>query len=175
MKMIKGVLFVFVGLFLLVTLISLLMPSKVVVARGVSMHGDSVKIFNQIADLRNWKNWQPVFKENSAGITYGPTTDQVNSYAQWTTGGKVNKLVITDKKYPTVTIALQREGENDVQNMFTLMPVQEQGNMQVQWQSITKLKWYPWEKFGGIFVEKMTGPGYEAGLNSLKEYVESHQ
>lgn len=173
--MIKGVVFVFAGLFLLVTLISLLMPSKVVVARGVSMHGDSVKIFNQIADLRNWKNWQPVFKEDSAGITYSPVTDQVDAAAQWTTGGKVNKLVITDKKYPTVTIALQREGENDVQNIFTLMPVQEQGNMQVQWQSITKLKWYPWEKFGGIFVEKMTGPGYEAGLNSLKEYVEAHQ
>ena len=175
MKMIKGVVFVLAGLFLLVTLISLLMPSKVVVVRGVSMHGDSVKIFNQIADLKNWKNWQPALKQDSAAVTYSAVTDQVNSEAQWSTAGKVNKLVITEKKYPYVTVALQRAGENDVQNMFTLMPVQEQGNMQVQWQSITKLKWYPWEKFGGIFIEKMTGPGYEAGLNSLKEYVESHQ
>ena len=173
--MIKGVVFVLAGLFLLVTLISLLMPSKVVVARGVSMHGDSVKIFNQIADLKNWKNWQPVFKEDSADVRYSAVTDQVNSYAEWSTGGKVNKLVITEKKYPYITVALQRAGENDVQNMFSLMPVQEQGNMQVQWQSVTKLKWYPWEKFGGIFIEKMSGPGYEAALNALKEYVESHQ
>lgn len=175
MKMIKGALLVLCGLFLLVTLISLLMPANVVVTRAVAMQGDSIKIYNQIGDLRNWKNWQPVFKENNAGIMYSAVSDQVNSFAQWTTGGKVNRLVITEKKYPDIKVSLQREGENDVLNIFTLMPVQEQGNMQVQWETITKLKWYPWEKFGGIFIEKMSGPGYEAGLNSLKEYMSTHQ
>jgi hypothetical protein len=34
------------------------------------------------------------------------------------------------------------------------------------------MKWYPWEKFSGIFVDKMTGPGYQAALNELKDFVE---
>ena len=54
-----------------------------------------------------------------------------------------------------------------------MFPVQEQGNMQVQWQAVVHLKWYPWEKFSGIFIEKMAGQGYEDALQSLKSYVEN--
>ena len=173
MRMIKGILFVFAGLFILVTLISLLIPGRVAVTRAVSVQGDPLKLFNEISDLKKWEDWQPVFKEHPAGLTYSAMTDRVNSFAEWTTNGKKNKLVITEKKYPYVKISLQRAGEHDVENLLSLLPVQEQGNMQVQWQSITKLKWYPWEKFGGIFTEKMTGPGYEASLQSLKKFIET--
>ena len=46
--------------------------------------------------------------------------------------------------------------------------------MQVEWNAVTRLKWYPWEKFYGIFIEKSSGQGYEDALNSLKTYVEGH-
>ncbi len=175
MRQLKGIVLVLAGLFIMVTLISMIMPGRVVVTRAEPMLGDSLKIYSEVSDLKNWKHWQPVFKEDSAGITFSAVSNEVNSTAAWTSNGKKNTLVITEKKYPYVKVALQRENENEVMNIFSLMPVQEQGNMQVQWETITKLKWYPWEKFGGIFIEKMTGPGYEFGLKSLKEYVESHQ
>ena len=174
MKKLKGVIFVLAGLFLLVTLISLLMPGRVVVTRGVPVTGDSSKIFAEVSDLKNWLHWQPAFQQDSAAITFSAVTDADGSSAEWLSNGKKNKLVITEKKYPYVKMALQREGDNDVTNILSLMPIQEQGNIQVQWESITKLKWYPWEKFGGIFVEKMSGPGYEAALQNLKSYIGSH-
>jgi hypothetical protein len=172
MKLIKGAIFVFVGLFVMVTLISLLIPSRIVTARAVTVQADSTKLFNEISDLKNWKNWHPVFKSDSTLLSFSAITDQVNSSAEWTQKGKTYKLIIVEKKYPLVKINLQSEGENDVENMLTLMPVQEQGNMQVQWQGIVHLKWYPWEKFGGIFIEKMAGQGYEDALQSLKKYIE---
>ncbi len=174
MKMLKGALFVFVGLFVMMTLISLLIPSKVVIAKATTVQADSVKLFKEISDLKNWKHWHPVFMNDSIGITYSEITDKVSSFASWTTTGKENKLVIAKISYPVVEILLQRAGENDVVNIFSVMPVLEQGNMQLQWQSITKLKWYPWEKFSGIFIEKMSGAGYEVALESLKKYLESH-
>lgn len=174
MRMAKGFLFVLIGLFIVITLFSLLIPARVVVIRAATVHADSLKIFEEISDLRNWKNWHPAFKNESAGITFSPTTDKVNSYADWVTKSKKNRLIITDKQYPYVKVLLQREGENDVSNMLSLLPVQERGNMQVQWESFIKLKWYPWEKFGGIFIEKMAGPGQEASLQSLKQIMESH-
>lgn len=174
MKMLKGALFVFVGLFVMMTLISLLIPSKVVIAKATTVQADSVKLFNEISDLKNWKHWHPVFMNDSAGITYSEFTDKIHSFASWTTTGKENKLLISKINYPVVEILLQRAGENDVINIFSVMPVLEQGNMQLQWQSITKLKWYPWEKFSGIFIEKMSGAGYEVALESLKKYLESH-
>jgi hypothetical protein len=44
----------------------------------------------------------------------------------------------------------------------------------VEWRSLTRLHWYPWEKFYAIFMDKITGPGYEAALNGLKEIVEKN-
>jgi hypothetical protein len=172
MKLIKGAIFVFVGLFVMVTLISLLIPSRIVTARAVTMQADSIKLFDEISDLKSWKNWHPVFKKDSTLLNFSSITNQVNSTAEWTQKGKTYKLVIVEKKYPLVKINLQAQGENDVENILTLMPVQEQGNMQVQWQAIVHLKWYPWEKFSGIFIEKMAGQVYEDALQSLKKYIE---
>lgn len=175
MKMLKGVIFVLGGLFIMATIMGLLMPGHVIISKAEPMTGDSMKIFEQLSDLKKWKNWQPVFKADSAQVSYSEITDGVNSYAEWTTNGKKNRLLITEKKYPVVKISLQREGETDVVNILSLMPVQEQGNMQVQWEAITKLGWLPWQRFGGLFIERMSGPGYETALQSLKEYIESHQ
>ena len=173
MKMIKGVLFVFAGLFFLISLISLVIPNRIVITRATTVQADSVKLFNEIADLKNWNHWHPVFKSDSTAIHFSPVSNQIGSYAEWTMQEKKIRLIITEIKYPYIKIALQRTGQNDVINILSLLPVHEQGNLQVQWMSVTKLNWYPWEKFGGIFIEKLSGGGYESALRSLKEYVES--
>ena len=173
MKLVKSGIFVCIGLFIMVTLISLLIPSRIVTARAVTVQADSIKLFNEISDVKNWKNWHPVFKTDSTELIFSSITDQINSTATWTQKGRTYKLVIIEKKYPLVKINLQSDGENDIENILTLMPVQEQGNMQVQWQAVVHLKWYPWEKFSGIFIEKMAGQGYEDALQSLKSYVEN--
>ena len=172
MKMIKGGILVFVGLFVVVTLISLLIPSTIVTAKATTVQADSLKLFDAISDLRKWNNWHPVFMNDTNAIHFSENTNKVNAYATWETNGKQNKLVITKINYPIVEFSLQRDGENDLINELFVTPVQEAGNMQVQWKAITKLKWYPWEKFSGIFIEKISGSGYEAALESLKKYLE---
>jgi hypothetical protein len=172
MKLIKGALLVCIGLFVMITLISLLIPNRIVTARAVTVQADSIKLFAEISDVKNWKNWHPVLKSDTAALTFSTVTDQINSSVAWMQKGKSYKLIILEKKYPLVKINLQIDGEKDIENILTLMPVQEQGNMQVQWQSINHLKWYPWEKFAGIFMEKMVGEGNEEALQSLKKYVE---
>lgn len=174
MRMFKGVLVVFAGLFLLITLISLLIPSRIVVTKSTTVQADPMKLFNEISDLKNWNHWHPVFKNDSTAMHFSSVTNGVNSFAEWNAQGKKNKLIITELKFPFVKIALQRAGENNIENILSFLPVHEQGNLQVQWMSVTKLNWYPWEKFGGIFIEKMSGGGYESALSSLKDYIETH-
>ena len=175
MKIVKGALIVFIGIFIFITLISLLIPSRIVTARAVAVQADSIKLFNEISNLKNWKHWHPVFMNDSSTIKIISTGSVENNSAEWITKGKKNTLLITNAKYPAITFLLKREGENDSENAISLTSVQEQGNMQVQWVAVTKLKWYPWDKFSGIFIEKMAGSGYEIALQSLKIYVESHQ
>lgn len=170
MDRIKGFLFVLIGLFAVVTVISFFIPSKVVVRRAVSVHSDPAKIRESINDLRNWKKWHPVFKSDSLQIK-----DSTADHLAWISNGKENSLRVTERKDSLVKIVFERKGDNPTENNFSFISVQEQGNMQVQWEAVTHLKWYPWEKFGGIFIEKMTGQGYEDALNSLKNYLENNQ
>ena len=172
MKLIKGGVFVFGGLFIMMTLISLLMPSKIMTAKAVSVQSDSVKIFNAVSDLGNWKKWHPVFVNDSTSVKLSDPSSGINSFVTWQTNNKINKLIITKIAYPEVEFLLKRDGENDLEYAMYVNR-EEGGKMQVQWKAVTSLRWYPWEKFGGIFIEKLSGAGYEAALASLKQYVEN--
>lgn len=172
MKFLKAISIVVFGLCAIITLLSLLIPNKIITAKAITVQGDSTVLFLQISDLKNWKNWHPYFSADTSLLKLGASTNKVNDTAVWMQGLKKYRLHIVKKSYPLVQINIEADGEQAVENIFTLMPVVEQGNMQVQWQTILHLKWYPWEKFSGIFVEKMAGAGNEAALQSLKNYIE---
>ena len=42
----------------------------------------------------------------------------------------------------------------------------------VQWYMDFHLRWYPWEKFSSLLLEKRYGPMMEKGLGNLKALVE---
>lgn len=174
MRLIKGFLFVITGFFILITLISLLIPSTVVTVKSVSVHASGERIGEAIKDLKEWKKWHPVFMQNNAMVISEPSSGK-NAKASWEQNGKVNDIIITNELSEGIQFNVSRQGENPVETILTALPVQEPNTLQVQWKAITKLKWYPWEKFGGIFVSEMTGPGYEQALNSLKKYLENGQ
>jgi hypothetical protein len=173
MKHLKGFLFTIVGLFIMVTLVSLLIPSTVIVARGVAINGDADKVYKEVSNLRNWKHWHPVFKQDSINVNYSADSG-LNSFCEWTTNDKINRLQIDSLLGDRVTIVLSRPGQNNVVNTIRLLPIPGDRSVQVEWRAFVKLKWYPWEKFYGLFIEKTSGDNYENALNSLKEYIEHH-
>ncbi len=174
MRMIKGFIVALLGLFLMITLLSLLIPSKVMVTRGVVVNAGSKKIMDEIRVLKNWKHWHPVLKNDSPVIKFSPDSTGVNSFCEWSSKGNLNKLVIKALQENEINFALQREGEYEVSNTISILPLADSNSVQVEWKALTRLHWYPWEKFYGIFIEKVTGQGYEDALNSLKTYVEGH-
>ncbi len=173
MRLLKGFALTLLGLSIMVTLVSLLMPSTVSVVRSVVIHATGKNVFDEISDLKNWKHWHPVFINDSSGITISVPSGGVNAMASWSSNAKMNKLVITEVLPNQLKATLMREGENDITNILSVTPVNDSMAVQAEWRVMTKLKWYPWEKFSGIFVDKMTGPGYEAALNNLKDVVEN--
>ncbi len=172
MKLIKAVVFAVAGLFILVTLISLLMPSQVMTVRSVTIHGTTEQVFAQISDLGKWKDWHPVFMHDSNLIKLSNPSSGANAWAEWQTNGKNNKLIITSVTAGQLHASLERPGENATANIISVTALKDSNNVQAEWRSLTKLKWYPWEKFSGIFVDKVTGPGYEQALNNLKQLIE---
>jgi hypothetical protein len=173
MRLFKGFFIVLAGLFIFITILSLFIPSKLMVSKAVVINGNADKVFNEISNLQNWKHWQPVFMNDSSQIHFKTDAGGISNYCEWETNGKKNIVEITGKKNNSVSALLKRSGENDVQNTISVLPLADSNQVQAEWNVLIKLKWYPWEKFYGIFIEKVSGQGYEDALNSLKTYVEN--
>jgi len=167
-RLLKGFAIALLGLFLFITILSLFIPSRIQISRGVLIHARAPVVFAQVNSLAEWKNWHPVFKNDPSGIRFTGDT------ALWVSKGKLNRFFITGRAGNSITASLDREGENPVLNTINLLPLADSNQVQAEWNMLIKLKWYPWEKFYGIFIEKMSGQGYEEALNSLKGYCEAH-
>ncbi len=173
MKLVKGFLLALTGLFVVVTLFSLLIPSKVFTSKGVVIYASQQKIVATLKDFNQWKHWHPIFSNDTNNIRISKPSDGVNASIEWGLAGKKNKMTITEVFDQGIKLNLSRSGENPVENSIVVLPLKDSGSYQVEWTALTRLKWYPWEKFAGIFVTQITGPGYEAALNALKSYAEN--
>lgn len=172
MRLLKGFFIVLAGLFIFITILSLFIPSRIMITRAVVVNTPAQKVFKETSDFRNWKNWQPVFINDSAKIRFNIDANDVSNSCEWESEGKNNSMEFTEKTSNSVAAVLKRSGENEVKNTISVLPLADSSQVQVEWNVLIKLKWYPWEKFYGIFIEKITGQGYEDALNSLKAYVE---
>jgi hypothetical protein len=173
MRFIKPLVIGVAGLFIVITLLSLLIPSKIKVSRAIVISAPADKIFPQITDLRNWKNWQPLFKSDSAVITFSTPSNTPAAYCNIKYNGKLVHLQVISIDSSSIHFLLTGEGEYDIDNEISLTPVKEKNNVEVEWKALTILHWYPWDKFYAIFIDKITGPGYEDSLAGLKDYIES--
>ena len=173
-RLIKGFAIGITGLFVFITIFSLFIPSRISITKAVVINTNAAKVFAQVKNLKNWKNWQPVFKIGSADIKFETGADSISRACQWESNGKLNKIVITADTGNTIAAYLTRNGENTIENKIRILPLADANQVQAEWNVQIKLKWYPWEKFYGIFIEKVSGQGYEDALNGLKEYCESH-
>jgi len=173
MRYIKLFLVGIIGLFIVVTLMSLLLPSQVKVSRAVVINATTGKVYTQLADFKNWKNWQPMFASNLSTITFSDSTvNKQNAYCDITYQERHVHLNMTSIDSSSIKFVMQSEGEDEIVNEITITPVIAQNQIQVEWKALTKLHWYPWDKFYGIFVDRITGQGYDDALNSLKAFIE---
>lgn len=175
MRAIKAFLVGATGLFIIITLFSLLIPSNVRVSRAVVINNaTAAQVYGQVANFENWKKWHPVFTLDStkSGVTGEELKD--GSYRIVNHGMKVH-LQMESADSASVKFLIQVEGDNDIDNDIVITPLPSQQAVQVEWRAITKLRWYPWEKFYGIFIDKLTGANYEMALNGLKSYLEFPQ
>ena len=172
MKLIKPFLLGLLGLFIFSVLLSLLIPAQVRVNRITSINASPNQVFTQILQLNNWKNWHPMFKSAEASIQYSGTAYKADQACSIKYHGKTTHLQFDSINATSLFFTLSNPGENDIHNEIDFHPDNSPNLTAVTWVATIHLKWYPWEKFYGIFMDKLAGPGYDAALAGLKEYVE---
>jgi Polyketide cyclase / dehydrase and lipid transport len=162
MRLIKLAVISFLAFFLLITGISLFFPSHVRISKAIDINAprDSVRV--HISQPLYWKSWYPgadtLSLYEADGVIKGIRMP----------GNQV--LLITGYNDSTVTAANSTSG-NERASMGWNMIQSNPKTVTVQWYMDFKLRWYPWEKFSSLLLEKRYGPVMEQGLAKLKKSI----
>ncbi len=167
-------LFVLVGLFAVITIIGLLIPSSVKVSRGIIVSTDSSNVYNELIDVKNWNQWLPwITADSGALVQTSAVTNTPGAYFKWQ-GMKLKsagKLTVQSAKPNEILVLHEIKDMNTSEGGFRIRSISN-NTTEVLWYMEYKLKWYPWERFFGIFVDKMIGSAFEQGLEQFRSYAE---
>jgi hypothetical protein len=172
MKIFRLLFFSALFLFLLVTGISLFIPSEVRISRATNVLATPQQVWNEVDDMRTWSEWNPFFSDVAKdSILY---TDSAN--------GKATAMVVsgTSVKWKEVKaderIAIMQNGkQKSLINGWRIITHSGSDSTTMQWYMDFHLRWYPWEKFASLMFERSYGTRIEEGLNNLKKSVQAHR
>ena len=149
MRLIKLVILSFIFLFLVVTAISLLIPSHIRISKAANIGGSKDSIFALIKDQNRWPEWHPAFMN-----------DSLNRMAAI----QVKAVIQNDSEQ---VFQFQQPGRRAVVNGWKFYSLSAD-SLTLQWYMDFHLRWYPWEKLGSLFYENTYGVMMEQGLSNLK-------
>jgi len=149
MRFAKLLLLSFVILFAIATAVSALIPSRVRISRAVNL-GKDQSVFALVRDTNRWKQWNPVFM-NDSFIRANPIS--------------IRPVQDSDT---LITMELQQGQRQPILSGWELHRYPSTDTVTLQWYLDFRLKWYPWQKIGSLFYEGTYGSMLETGLANLK-------
>ena len=166
MKYLKLAIFSIGSLFLLITLIGLLFPSRVTVMRSASINQPKDTVYAILHDMQNWQKW--LIDSTIEFKLLSPNSIGPGASAQ--IGG--SKITIThDSAYYIESIWQGRKSNDQICGWNLKADTDNPGTL-VEWHYTQKLKWYPWERVGAVLNEKILGPSMDSSLARLQRHFE---
>lgn len=155
MRLIKLALISIVFLFVVVTAISLLIPSHIRVSKAINIYAEKDSIFQLISDTTKWSQWHPAFIPNDSARKFPAI-----------------HIVQKSQNASEIVMHLQQAGKPEVINGWTVYKHSSTDSLTLQWYMDFHLKWYPWKKFGSLFYENTYGVMMQDGLDNIKRLTE---
>ena len=166
MRIIKLAILSFIFLFLLVTIISLFIPSHIRISKAKNLSTDDYFAYTYyIGQLPKWKQWHPALKnipENEFQVL-GDSSISVRG----------TTIRIAERKRDELVMEMKAGNGRPIISGFKIIRHQQSDSTTLQWYMDFKLRWYPWEKFRSLFYENIYGVQMEQGLKNLKELGEA--
>ena len=150
-QLIKLGLISIVFLFLVITGISLLIPSHIRLSKAINMGGTNESILYYVRNKNTWPQWHPAFMQD--------------------TSNRNSNMVITPRldNDSEVLYQMQLPGKRPVMSGWKVYHHASTDSLTLQWYMDFHLPWYPWQKFGSLLYEGTYGRMMEQGLNNLKK------
>ncbi|HEV7230280.1 MAG TPA: SRPBCC family protein [Bacteroidia bacterium] len=167
--MLKKIVIVVLSLILLLVVASLFMPRNAYVERSRLIKAPSDIVFNQVNILKNWEKWSPWHRlDPHMQMTYsGPEAGAGAAYAWKSTQKNVGngKLTVNSSNTDSILTTIEFEGKGNSDAGFRFK--KEGNDTRVTWFMKFDMGMSPIAKIFGLMMDKMIGPDFEKGLNSL--------
>lgn len=158
-----------------VGLVGFLLPSDYRVARTVVIDAPPQHVYQNVADLKKWKNWGVWFQRDpQMHIEYSGPMANVGMKSIWEsdtqgngemiiTSLEQNKLVVYDLYFPDM----------DMRSQGRLTLTAMETGTKVEWSDSGDVGMNPINRYFVLFLDSMLGPDFEAGLTNLKTVSEN--
>ena len=170
MKILRLIIFSIIFLSLVLTIISLFIPSDVRISKVININTVAANIWPQLNDMRNWMNWYPGMKDSATQNFI--SLDSSNGRITKTSFDKTIIALRQQKKDELV--ADIETGKRHMNMGWNIISYPQSDFITLQWHLDFHLKWYPWQKFSSLLFEKIYGHQMEKSLSDLKAYIENH-
>lgn len=162
MRYIKLILISAVVFFTMACIVSFFIPSRIRVFRMTSLANDRDTVLNQVRDLSQWKKWYPGFENERLSGEVIENGRVVRAVA----GDVV--LTVNESTDSSVVVAMQT-GSRPVICGWQINKDERNDSLALQGYMDFELKWYPWEKFSSLMLDKSYGDLISRGLYDLKK------
>jgi hypothetical protein len=149
---------------LLITGISLFFPSHVRISKAIDITTSKDSLMRQVGDATNWKNWYP----GADSLTFFFVEGKIKGIET----DSLHGLVITEVNDSAVLARNVGPDSKKGESGWNIFPGRIPNSFTVQWYMDFHLRWYPWDKFSSLLLEKRYGQMMEKGLGRLKAGLE---
>jgi hypothetical protein len=149
---------------ILITGISLFFPSHIRISKAIDITTGKDSLMSRIADVTKWKSWYPGADTSAFFVEEGKI--------KGISTGNDQALVIREINDSAVLAINVGPHSKNAGSGWNIFPGSSPNSFTVQWYMDFRLRWYPWEKFSSLLLEKRYGPMMERGLERLKATLE---
>jgi len=155
-------------LFLVITGISLLIPSHVRISRAANIRASADEIWLQVDDMRHWKEWNPFFSQVPASeIQY--TDAKGDKPAATKIDGTLIQL--KEKKPDERIYVMNTKGRKTVINGWKFINNSVGDSSTLQWYIDFNLRWYPWKSLQVFFLRGHMASGSKKVSGTSKKLL----
>jgi len=175
MKWFKRILIGVIALLLLFAAVSLALPARFRVERSVAIAAPAEKVYPLIAAPAEWKRWS-VWNQRDPQmqIEYGGPPAGVGARWSWRSESEGNGAMQFTEAVPGQRLTYRLSFPDLGMESIGQLRIEPQGNgVLVSWSNEGDMGASPVNRWFGLFMDRLVGPDFEAGLTNLKRLAEA--
>jgi hypothetical protein len=169
-RYIKMALLSFAVFFIMFTVIGLLFPSHIDSVNAVIVNNSRNTVTKEMQPAASWIKWYPFFQPNAGAAVEQQTVDSIFFI------NDNKRLLLHSIKHDSNTVSFylaHHRGRVTRHEIMALDIPNDSNQVQLVWKETEKLKWYPWERFRGLVLEKAKKEYLESMLKSFKAHLDT--